>query len=269
MTRSSSYSSYLLSSRTLSPKSHSPPSTPSRSPVMATIPIRQSIRSALPWLSSSDFSTGSVQPSIFAHDRHGFPSTTPPPRSSFSPAQTSEAQGAPCVSTSLSAMMSAENQHNSLHSLKEARRTVLYEHFQRRRDKSTTQSGAHFQQRDSTLSEQQEGRLVMSPLAGSKVQPEYCTQQHNHEVEMRHLKTTPVVGEEARIKDNGPGLVRVQLTWSQWSRVKERSTNLYLKAVQSYEDSRSADRIASESHDQFIDASKRWCSLPGHAFPYA
>lgn len=273
MTRSSSYSSYLPSSRTLSSTSPSPPSTPCRSPMMAPIPIRHNIRSTFPWLSNLDFANDSVQPSIFAHDRQHFPTTTPPSLSSISSAQASDVSGAPCVSTSLSAMMSAENQHDSLHALKEARRMALYEHFQRRRDEITTQSGAHGQQRDLTPSQQQESRLAMSTLAGSRVQTEYRTQQqhnqqHYHEVEMGHLMTTAVVGEEARIKDEGPGLLQVQLTSSQWSRVKERSTDLYLKAVKSYEDSRSADRIASENHDQFMDASKRWYALTGHAFPY-
>ena len=170
-------------------------------------------------------------------------------------------------------MMSAENQHNSLHALQEARRKVLYEHFQRRRDESATQSGAHSQQRDLTPSQQQEIRLVMSTLAGSRVQPEYRIQQQynqqpNYEMEMGHLKTTAVVGEEARIKDEKPRLMQVQLTWSQWSRVMERSTDVYLKAVKSYEDSRSADRIASESNDQFMDAIKRWYALTSHAFPF-
>ncbi|KAG0069180.1 hypothetical protein BGZ89_003376 [Linnemannia elongata] len=141
-----------------------------------------------------------------------------------------------------------------------------------RRDESTTQSGTHGQQSDLTPSQQQERRLAMFTLAGSRVQPEYCiqqqyNQQHNREVEMEQLKTTTVV-EEARINDEGPGLTRVQLTSSQWSRIQERSTDLYLKAVKSYEDSRRADRIASESHDQFMDASKRWYALTGHAFPY-
>ncbi|KAG0061338.1 hypothetical protein BGZ90_003623 [Linnemannia elongata] len=152
-----------------------------------------------------------------------------------------------------------------------ARRKALYEHFQCRRDESTTQSGTHGQQRDLTPRQQQERRLAMFTLAGSRVQPEYCiqqqyNQQHNREVEMGQLKTTTVV--EARINDEGPGLTRVQLTSSQWSRIQERSTDLYLKAVKSYEDSRRADRIASESHDQFMDASKNWYALTGHAFPY-
>ncbi|KAF9540797.1 hypothetical protein EC957_003719 [Mortierella hygrophila] len=305
MTRSLSYSSYIPSSGPFSPTFPSPPSTPTRCPMAAPIPIQHSVASTVPWLSSSDFANDSVQPSIFAHDRQGFPITTPPPRSSLSSAQASEPLYAPCISTSLSAMMSAENQHSSLHALKEARRKALYEHFQRRHDESATRDGTHGRQRDLTPSQQQESRLVMSTLAGQpehriqqpehriqqpehriqqpehRIQQQYEQQQyeqqyeqqqydqlHNHEVETGYLKTTAVVGEETRIKDEGPRQLQVQLTSSLWSEVKERSTNLYLKAVKSYEDSRSADRIASESNDQFMEASKRWYALIGHAFPY-
>ncbi|KAF9141103.1 hypothetical protein BGX30_005483 [Mortierella sp. GBA39] len=271
MPRSCLYSSYIPPSRPLSPTFPSPPSTPTRSPMTAPIPIQHSVGSTVPWLSSSDFANDSVQPSIFAHDRQGFPTTTLPPRSSFSSAQASESLDAPCASVSLSTMMSTENQHSSLHALKEARRKALYEHFQRRRDESATQNGTHDQQRDLTPSQQQESRLVMSTLAGQpecRTQQQQYNQQYNHEVEMGYLKTTAVVGEEARIEDVEPRLMQVQLTSSLWSEVKERSTNLYLRAVKSYEDSRSANRIASESNEQFMEASKRWYALTGHAFPY-
>ncbi|KAF9157072.1 hypothetical protein BG015_004148 [Linnemannia schmuckeri] len=228
-TRSSSYSSYLLSSRPLSPAPVFPPSMPSRSTMRVPIPIRRNIESAVPWLSSSDFANNSVQPPIFAHNQQGYAITTPLTRSSPS-VQASEPLGAPYIATSFSAMMSAENQHNSLHALNEARRKALYDHFQRRRDEGATQSDARGQQRDLTPSQQQGSRLAMSTLAIFKVQPEYYNhqqhnrqhnQQHNHEVNMGHLKATTVIGEETRVKDEEAAPMRVQLTSSRWTSIKE------------------------------------------------
>lgn len=164
--------------------------------------------------------------------------------------------------------MSAANQHYSYNALKIARRKVLYEHFQRRGDENVIQSGAQEQQRDSILSQQQERPLAMCTFATPRVQQEdYHDIQSNQEVDMGHLKATTEMMEEIRTKKEEAGPIRIQLTLSQWSRIEELSTELFLKAVKSYEDSRDADRVASESHDRFMDARKRWYAVTGHHFP--
>ncbi|KAF8949411.1 hypothetical protein BGZ47_003823 [Haplosporangium gracile] len=84
----------------------------------------------------------------------------------------------------------------------------------------------------------------------------------------RHYTTTAVI-----VFGSGIGTSRCVLycfiIWCHdWTSVKEQSTSLYLKAVKSYEDSKIADRIASGSHNRFMDASKRWYAATGHTFPY-
>ncbi|KAG0294440.1 hypothetical protein BGZ96_001168 [Linnemannia gamsii] len=152
------------------------------------------------------------------------------------------------------------------------RRKVLYEHFQRRRDEKAIQNSAQEQQRDSIPSLQQERPPAMSTFATPRVQQEdYHDKQSNQEVDMGHSKATTEMMDESRTKEeeevvvvDETGPMRIQLTLSQWSRIKELSTGLFLKAVKSYEDSRDADRVASDSHDRFMDASKRWYAVAGH-----
>ncbi|KAG0286084.1 hypothetical protein BGZ97_007556 [Linnemannia gamsii] len=186
---------------------------------------------------------------------------------SSSSAQASETLDSPCTVTSFGAIMSGANQQYSLHALKRARQKALYEYFQSQRDENGIQSGTQDQQRDSIPSQQQGSPLATSTFATPRVQQEdFYNKQNNQEVDMRHLKATTEKVEETRAKEEEAGPIRIQVTLSQWSRIKELSTELYLKAVKSYDDSRDADRVASESHDRFMDASKHWYAMTGQHF---
>jgi hypothetical protein len=58
-------------------------------------------------------------------------------------------------------------------------------------------------------------------------------------------------------------LMMVQLSETQWSRVKEQSTALYIKAVKSYEVSMKVHHASRESHDRYIRLSHCWKTLTG------
>ncbi|KAG0273870.1 hypothetical protein BGZ95_010331 [Linnemannia exigua] len=279
-TRSSLYSSFspfLAYSRTPSPTSPSPPSRPSRSSMMTPLitargdigetgPVRPA-----PWPSSMGFENELTQPSIYAHHRQGDTAPTPPPPLQQPSVQTLEPLVAPCVAMLFDTVISTTTDRSSANkAFLPARLDALRENEQQLRQ-SDHNGGPQGQQHGMPQCQHQQDCLTATLFATPKAQLEDNNQQQRdhwqpQEEEMGHLKATAAMTGKVEQKGKptsseevgGADWMTSQLSEARWNRVKERSTELYHKAIKSFEISARAHRVSQESHFQYDKLVRRW-----------
>ncbi|KAK3847554.1 MAG: hypothetical protein J3R72DRAFT_510974 [Linnemannia gamsii] len=271
----SSFSSFFVSSRPLSPTTPSLPSTPSRSPMMVPLVTARgdNVETGLVQPAPSmGFEIESVQSSIFAHNCQGYTASTQPPPLHQQSIQTLESPVVPCAATSFDTVISATTDRSSaIKTLLPAKLKAMRENKQQLRE-SDHNRDPQGQQYGMPLGQYQQDCLAAPLFATPKTQLQVHNQQQcNHwqqqEAEIGHLEATTATtrkeeqkGKPTSSEEVGRAADRMtsQLSEAQWNRVKERSTELYHKAIKSFEISVEAHRVSQESHFQYDKLVRHW-----------
>ncbi|KAG0379408.1 hypothetical protein BGX24_000497 [Mortierella sp. AD032] len=221
---------------------------------------------------SMGFEIESVQSSIFALNCQGYTAPTQTPPLHQQSIQTLESLVVPCAATSFDTAISATTDRNSaIKTLLPAKLKVIRENKQQLRE-SDHNRDPQGQQYGRPLGQYQQDCLAAPLFATPKTQLQFHNQQQcNHrqqqEAEMGHLEATTATTrkEEQKGKLTSSEEVRgaadrmtSQLSEVQWNRVKERSTELYHRAIKSFEISAEAHRVSQESHFQYDKLVRHW-----------
>ncbi|KAF9135969.1 hypothetical protein BGW39_009943 [Mortierella sp. 14UC] len=208
-------------------------------------------------LSTTDFENELVQPSIFAQNRQSY-TATPSPLQQQS-VQALEPLVAPCVAMSFDTVMSAMDRSSAVKVLLRARLNATPENEQHLRHNDYNQY-PQGQSQNTTQGQYQQNYLatpcfatLKAPLDDHNQQRQRDQYRQQQEMEGKRKKGSEVGGAAERMT--------IHLSESQWNKVREQSTELYVKAVKSYEVSMEANHASRESHDRYNKLFHYWKGL--------